>query len=106
MLKLKLKDIQTKRVIYQGLEVNVPVDTNFMWLHQSDNQTELFASPHKPVWRSEKRCYLASSGATLVAVLEHVDLNAEQVIDSLEADEDLPSAKDLEQLDVVVNLIK
>jgi hypothetical protein len=103
---LKLKDIQTKPVIYQGLEVDVPADTNFMWLRHNDKKTVLWASAKKPVWHREHKCYIPPSGATLVAVLEHADLTVEQVKDSLETDESLPTAQDLEQLDVVVNLVK
>ena len=106
MLKLKLKAIQTKPVIYQGLEVDVPVDTHFMWLRHTDKKTVLWASVEKPVWNADHKLYIPSSEATLVAVLEHVDLTTEQVIDSLETDESLPTSQDLEQLDVVVNLIK
>ena len=106
MLKLKLKDIQTKRVIYQGLEVDVPVDTNFMWLRHTDKKTVLWASVKKPVWQSEHQFYIPPSDATPVAVLEHADLTVEQVKDSLETDESLPTAQDLEQLDVVKNLVK
>lgn len=103
---LKLKEIQTKPVIYQGLEVNVPADTNFMWLRHTDTKTVLWASAKKPVWHNEHKLYIPSSEATLVAVLEHADLTVEQVIDSLETDESLPTAQDLEQLDVVKNLVK
>lgn len=103
---LKLKDIQTKPVIYQGLEVDVPADTNFMWLRHTDTKTVLWASAKKPVWHNEHKLYIPSSEATLVAVLEHADLTEEQVIDSLETDESLPTAQDLEQLDVVKNLVK
>lgn len=103
---LKLKDIQTKPVIYQGLEVDVPVDTNFMWLHHTPVKTVLLASPKKPIWNEDRKFYIATSGSNLVAVLEHADLTAEQVKDSLEANEDKPTEQDLEQLDVVVNLIK
>ena len=103
---LKLKDIQTKSVIYQGLEVDVPADTNFMWLRQTAKKTVLLASTKKPVWHNEHKLYIPSSETTLVAVLEHADLTVEQVKNSLEADEDKPTAQDLEQLDAVVNLIK
>ena len=103
---LKLKDIQTKPVIYQGLEVDVPVDTNFMWLRQTAKKTVLLASVEKPVWNADHKLYIPSSEATLVVVLEHVDLTTEQVKDSLETDESLPTAQDLEQLDVVKNLVK
>ena len=103
---LKLKEIQTKRVIYQGLEVDVSADTNFMWLRHTDKKTVLLASAEKPVWNADHKLYIPSSDATLVAVLEHVDLTTEQVKDSLETDESLPTAQDLEQLDAVVNLIK
>ena len=103
---LKLKEIQSKSVIYQGLEVDVPVDTNFMWLRHTDKKTVLWASPKKPVWHNEHKLYIPSAEANQVAVLEHVDLTTEQVKDSLETDESLPTAQDLEQLDVVVNLIK
>ena len=103
---LKLKEIQTKRVIYQGLEVDVPVDTYFMWLRHTDKKTVLWASVEKPVWNADHKLYIPSSEATLVAVLEHVDLTTEQVKDSLETDESLPTAQDLVQLDAVVNLIK
>ena len=106
MLKLKLKDIQTKPVIYQGLEVDVPADTNFMWLRHTPNKTVLWASPTKPVWQYAHNLYIPPAGATPVAELEHTNLTVEQVIDSLETDESLPTAQDLEQLDVVVNLIK
>lgn len=106
MLKLKLKDIQTKSVIYQGLEVDVPADTDFMWLRHNAYKTELWASVEKPVWQNEYKLYIPSSGATLVAELEHADLTEEQVIDSLEIDEGLPKAQVLEQLDVVKNLVK
>ena len=106
MLKLKLKDIQTKPVIYQGLEVDVPADTNFMWLRHTDKKTVLLASPKKPVWHDERKLYIPSSDATLVAVLEHANLTVEQVKDSLETDESLPTAQDLEQLAVVKNLVK
>ena len=103
---LKLKEIQTKPVIYQGLEVDVPADTNFMWLRHTDKKTVLWASAKKPVWHNDRKLYIPSSEATLVAVLEHADLTEEQVIDSLETDESLPTAQDLEQLDVVSNLVK
>ena len=106
MLKLKLKDIQTKPVIYQGLEVDVPADTNFMWLRQTTKKTVLLASAKKPVWHTDHKLYIPSSEATLVAVLEHADLTVEQVKDSLETDESLPTAQDLEKLDVVKNLVK
>lgn len=106
MLKLKLKDIQTKSVIYQGLEVDVPADTNFMWLRHTDKKTVLWASVKKPVWQSEHQFYIPPSDATLVAVLEHADLTVEQVKDSLETDESLPTAQELKQLDGVDNLVK
>lgn len=106
MLKLKLKDIQTKPVIYQGLEVDVPADTNFMWLRHTAYKTVLWASAKKPVWQNDHKLYIPSSEATLVAVLEHADLTEKQVIDSLETDESLPTAQDLEKLDVVKNLVK
>lgn len=106
MLKLKLKDIQTKPVTYQGLEVNVPADTNFMWLHQTTKKTVLLASAQKPVWLADYNYYSLPSDATLVAELEHTALTVEQVKDSLETDESLPTAQDLEQLDVVSNLVK
>ena len=106
MLKLKLKDIQTKPVIYQGLEVDVPADTNFMWLRHTDKKTVLWASVKKPVWHNERQFYIPTSDATPVAELEHADLTVEQVKDSLETDESLPTAQDLEQLDVVKNLVK
>lgn len=103
---LKLKEIQTKPVIYQGLEVDVPVDTNFMWLRHNKHKTVLWTSSKKPVWHNEHNLYIPPSDAYPVAELEHADLTAEQVKDSLETDEDLPTAQDLEQLDVVNNLIK
>ena len=103
---LKLKEIQTKPVIYQGLEVDVPADTNFMWLRHNEHKTVLWASPIKPVWHNEHKLYIPSSNATPVAVLEHADLTIEQVKNSLEGEESLPTAQDLEQLDVVKNLVK
>lgn len=103
---LKLKDIQTKPVIYQGLEVDVPADTNFMWLRQTAKKTVLWASAQKPDWLADYNCYSPPSDATLVAELEHTNLTVEQVKDSLETDESLPTAQDLEQLDVVKNLVK
>ncbi len=106
MLKLKLKNIQTKRVIYQGLEVDVPADTNFMWLRQTAKKTVLWASAQKPVWHNYYKHYSLPSDAIFVAELEHTDLTVEQVKDSLETDESLPTAQDLEQLDVVNNLVK
>ena len=106
MLKLKLKDIQTKPVIYQGLEVDVPADTNFMWLRHTAYKTVLWASAKKPVWHNDHKLYIPYSDATIVAVLEHADLTVEQVKDSLETDESLPTAQDLEQLGVVKNLVK
>ena len=106
MLKLKLKDIQTKSVIYQGLEVDVPADTNFMWLRHTAYKTVLWASAKKPVWHNDHKHYIPSLDATLVAELEHTNLTVEQVKDSLETDESLPTAQDLEKLDVVNNLVK
>lgn len=103
---LKLKEIQTKPVIYQGLEVNVPVNTNFMWLRHTDAKTELWASPKKPVWGTVHKLYIPSSDATVVAVLEHADLTEEQVKNSLETDESLPTDQDLKKIGVVNNLIK
>lgn len=103
---LKLKDIQTKPVIYQGLEVDVPADTNFMWLRHTTYKTVLWASTTKPVWHNDHKLYIPPSGATPVAELEHADLTVEQVKDSLETDESLPTAQDLEQLAVVKNLVK
>lgn len=106
MLKLKLKDIQTKPVIYQGLEVNVPADTNFMWLCQNAKKTFLWASAQKPEWLADYNCYNPPSVATIAAELEHTNLTVEQVKDSLETDESLPTAQDLEKLNVVNNLVK
>lgn len=103
---LKLKEIQTKPVIYQGLEVDVPADTNFMWLRQTAKKTVLWASAQEPKWLADYNCYSPPSDATLVAELEHTNLTVEQVKDSLETDESLPTAQDLKQIDVVVNLIK
>ena len=103
---LKLKDIQTKPVIYQGLEVDVPADTNFMWLRHTNKKTVLWASVKKPVWQSEHQFYIPPSDATPVAELEHAALTVEQVKDSLETDESLPTAQDLQKLAAVKNLIK
>ena len=103
---LKLKEIKTKRVTYQGLEVDVPEDTNFMWLRHNKHKTVLLASAKKPVWHQEHNLYIPPSDAYPVAQLEHADLTVEQVKDSLETDESLPTAEDLEKLDVVNNLIK
>ena len=103
---LKLKNIQTKPVIYQGLEVDVPADTNFMWLRHTDKKTVLWASVKKPVWQGERKLYIPPSDATPVAELEHTNLTVEQVKDSLETDESLPTDQDLEKLDVVKNLVK
>ncbi len=104
---LKLKGNQTKRVIYQGLEVDVPADTNFMWLSHTPIKTVLLASPCKPIWNDDRKFYIPPSATTTtVAELEHADLTVEQVKDSLETDESLPTAQDLEQLDVVKNLVK
>ena len=103
---LKLKQIQTKPVIYQGLEVDVPEDTNFMWLRHNKHKTVLWASSKKPVWNSEHNLYIPSSDAIPVAKLEHADLTVEQVKASLETDESLPTAQDLKNIDVVNNLIK
>ena len=103
---LKLKEIQTKRVIYQGLAVEVPEDTNFMWLRHTNTKTVLLASAKKPVWHNEHNLYIPPSDAYTVAVLEHADLTAEQVKDSLETDESLATAQYLEKLRVVSNLIK
>ena len=103
---LKLKQIKTKPVIYQGLEVNVPEDTNFMWLRHNKHKTVLWASSGKPVWHQERNLYIPPSDATPVAKLEHVDLTVEQVKASLETDEGKTADQDLEKLDVVNNLIK
>ena len=103
---LKLKEIKTKPVIYQGLEVDVPEDTNFMWLRHTPIKTILLASPCKPIWNADREYYIPPAATTTVAVLEHVDLTAEQVKDSLETDESLPTDQDLKKLDVVSNLIK
>ena len=103
---LKLKEIKTKPVIYKGLAVDVPVDTNYMWLRHTDTETVLWASPKKPVWNDTRKLYILSSDATQVAVLEHADLTVEQVKASLETDKSVPTAQDLKKLDVVNNLIK
>ena len=103
---LKLKENQTKPVIYQGLEVNVPADTNFMWLQHTGNKLSLMASTNKPVWSVERHFYLIPRDTTKVAELEHTNLTVEQVKDSLETDESLPTAQDLEKLNVVSNLVK
>ena len=103
---LKLKDIQTKPVIYQGLEVNVPADTNFMWLQHTGNKLLLMASVNKPVWSVERHFYLIPRDTTKVAELENTDLTVDQVKNSLETDESLPTAQDLKQIDVVKNLVK
>lgn len=103
---LKLKEIQTKRVTYQGLEVEVPADTNYMWLRHTNSKTVLWASAKKPVWHQEHNLYIPPSDATPVAELEHADLTVEQVKASLETDESLPTEQDLEKLDIVNNLIK
>ena len=66
---LKLKEIKTKPVIYQRLEVDVPVDTNFMWLCQTAKKTVLWASAQKPVWLADYNYYSLPSDATLVAEL-------------------------------------
>ena len=104
---LKLKQIQTKPVIYQGLAVEVPEDTNFIWLRHTNTKTVLLASAKKPVWHNEHNLYiLPTADVTHVAELEHVDLTVEQVKASLETDESLPTDQDLKKLDVVNNLIK
>ena len=103
---LKLKEIQIKPVIYQGLEVDVPADTNFMWLRHTNTKTVLWASAQKPSWHQEHNFYIPPSNATPVAELEHADLTVEQVKDSLETDESLPTDQDLKKLDVVNNLVK
>ena len=103
---LKLKEIKTKPVTYQGLVVDVPVDTNYMWLRHSKHKTVLWASAKKPSWHQEHNLYIPPSDASPVAELEHADLTVEQVKASLETDEGVPTAKDLEKLDVVSNLIK
>ena len=103
---LKLKQIQTKPVIYQGLAVEVPEDTNFIWLRHTNTKTVLLASAKKPVWHQEHNLYIPPSDATQVAVLEHADLTVEQVKASLETDESLPTDQDLKKLDVVNNLVK
>ena len=103
---LKLKEIQTKPVIYQGLEVDVPADTNFMWLRHTNSKTVLWASAKKPVWNGAHKLYIPPSEAAPVAELEHADLTVEQVKDSLETDESLATAQDLKKLDVVNNLVK
>ena len=103
---LKLKEIKTKRVTYQGLAVEVPADTNYMWLRHTDTETVLWASSKKPVWNDTRKLYILSSDATQVAELEHADLTVEQVKASLETDESLPTEQDLEKLDVVSNLVK
>ena len=103
---LKRKQIKAKPVIYQGLEVNVPEDTNFMWLRHTNTKTVLWASAKKPSWHQEHNLYIPPSDATPVAELEHADLTVEQVKASLETDESLPTAEDLKKLDVVNNLIK
>ena len=103
---LKLKEIQTKPVIYQGLAVEVPADTNYMWLRHTNTKTVLWASAKKPSWHQEHNLYIPPSDATQVAVLEHADLTVEQVKASLETDESLPTDQDLKKLDVVNNLVK
>ena len=103
---LKLKAIETKPVIYQGLAVEVPVNTNYMWLRHTNTKTVLWASAKKPSWHQEHNLYIPPSDATQVAVLEHADLTVEQVKASLETYESLPTDQDLEKLDVVSNLIK
>ncbi len=103
---LKLKENQTKRVIYRGLEVDVPADTNFMWLRQTAKKTVLWASAQKPVWHNYYKHYSLPSDAIFVAELEHANLTVEQVKDYLETDESLTADQDLEKLDVVENLVK
>ena len=104
---LKLKQNKTKPVTYQGLVVDVPVDTNYMWLRHTNGKTVLLASAKKPVWHNEHNLYiLPTADVTHVAELEHTDLTVEQVKASLETDESLPTTQDLEKLDVVSNLVK
>ena len=103
---LKLKEIKTKRVTYQGLEVDVPEDTNFMWLRHTNTKTVLWASVKKPSWHQEHNIYIPPSDAATVAELEHADLTEEQVKASLETDEGVPTEQDLKKLAVVSNLIK
>lgn len=103
---LKLKEIQTKPVTYQGLVVDVPVDTNYMWLRHTSTKTVLWASANKPVWNGAQNLYIPPSDASPVAELEHADLTVEQVKASLETDESVPTEQDLEKLDVVSNLVK
>ena len=103
---LKLKEIKTKPVTYQGLVVDVPVDTNYMWLRHTNSKTVLWASAKKPVWNGAHNLYIPPSDAAPVAELEHADLTVEQVKASLETDESVPTEQDLKKLDVVGNLIK
>ena len=103
---LKLKEIKTKPVTYQGLEVEVPADTNYMWLRHTSTKTVLWASAKKPVWNGTHNLYIPPSDAAPVAELEHADLTVEQVKASLETDESLPTDQDLEKLDAVSNLVK
>lgn len=103
---LKLKEIQTKPVIYQGLAVEVPADTNYMWLRHTKTKTVLWASTKKPSWHQEHNLYIPPSDAAPVAELEHADLTVEQIKASLETDESLLTVREVEKLDVVNNLIK
>ena len=103
---LKLKEIQTKPVIYQGLAVEVPVNTNYMWLRHTNTKTVLWASAKKPSWHQEHNFYIPHSDAAPVAELEHADLTVEQVKASLETDESMPTEQDLKKLAVINNLIK
>ena len=103
---LKLKEIKTKPVTYQGLAVEVPADTNYMWLRHTATKTVLWASAKKPSWHQEHNLYIPPSDAAPVAELEHADLTVEQVKASLETDESLPTSEDLKKLNVVKNLIK
>lgn len=102
---LKLTPKPTKQVIYQGLEVDVPVDTKYMWLVSTDTKTVLLASPNKPTWCTERQRYVPPCNTNEVATFEPTELNVQQVKNSLETEEPYVSKETLEKLEVIENLV-
>ncbi len=102
---LKLTPKPTKQVIYQSLEVDVPVDTKYMWLVSTDTKTVLLASPNKPTWCTERQRYVPPRNTNEVATFEPTELNVQQVKNSLETEEPYVSKETLEKLEVIENLV-
>ena len=65
----QLKPVASITIIYQGLEVQVPVDTKYVWIHPAKNGKQFVAaSAEEPTWDQRKGRYTGVAYETVQQV--------------------------------------